>query len=470
MLIRRDELLGLAGSLLLAASAWLASPWGLGFASRENPVGVTVVQTVPAVLGLGALFLAWVGIRDADRRTAWRAFTLWSVPLVLAPALLSKDAWAYLDQGWIVAQGFDPYSTGLATIGGPFADRVDSYWQGTTPVYPAGALLVQAGVVVASGADPFWSLMAMRLPALTSVVVIGTLVPRIAELTGHGADRARWGSLLNPLVIVYFVGGMHNDAWALALAVTGVWLAARWRSAIAWLAAAALVGLGMSVKQPVGLMAVAVAMLGIALPGGTPPRRAWREAIRPALWRVPVAVAVTLATFGAVSASTGWGLGWARGSGTPYSTGNPSLPRTVAATAALVTGRPLADCLAIVGPVFVLAGVGVMAWLGWRCGATRPVAFVAWALVVFAFATPSLQPWYVLWGGVLLGAVGHDSRIEGWAVAVVGGLFALSVCLETAGLPIPVGQGVAVVVVLLLRRWARDSMAARPDDEGYVSD
>ena len=54
----------------------------------------------------------------------------------------------------------------------------------------------------------------------------------------------------------------------------------------------------------------------------------------------------------------------------------------------------------------IAIGVGLIGWLGWRYGASRPITFAAWGLVGFAFTYPSLQPWYALWGGLLLGALG----------------------------------------------------------------
>ena len=56
----RGRMVGLAGTLLLAVSAWLASPWGLGFAGRSNPLPIRWAHTLPAALGVVLLFgLFW---------------------------------------------------------------------------------------------------------------------------------------------------------------------------------------------------------------------------------------------------------------------------------------------------------------------------------------------------------------------------------------------------------------------------
>ena len=443
-------LTGLAGSVLLAVSAWLASPWGLGFAGRNNTLPIRWAQSAPAVAGIALLFMGWLGLRTAAIGQLWRSFVIWCAPLLVSPPLLSKDAWAYLEQGWIVLRGFDPYLTGLSLNGGPFAERVDIYWQGTTTVYPPLALLIQAGVVAISGTHPFWSLLAMRLPGVLAVVVIGACLPRIAKATGQDAAAALWLGLANPLLVVHFVGGAHNDAWAVALGVAGIWCAVRWRAA--WPLGCVLVGLGMAVKQPIGLMMVAVALYGVAAGPDVPARQAWRATLGQAVWRLPVGLLATLAGFAIPTLVSGWGIGWATGSGAPQTAGSQSVAHTMAATLQMVTGWPMADCVAFVGPIFLTIGAVIIAWLGWRYAASRPITFAAWGLVAFAFTYPSLQPWYALWGGVLLGAVVLSARASDWVVTLTVCLLITSVLLDYAGWPIPVVQTIAVAVAWPLLR------------------
>lgn len=459
----RGTLTGLAGTVLLAVSAWLASPWGLGFAGRENTLAVRWAHAAPAGVGVFLLFLGWISVRHLDLPQAWRTFWWWCLPLLACPPLLSKDAWAYLEQGWIVLQGFNPYETGLSTIGGPFAGRVDSYWQGTTTVYPPLALLIQAGAVVLGGAGPFWSLLAMRLPGLLGVLIIGACLPRIARATGQDAAGAIWLGLLNPLVLVHFIGGAHNDAWATALGVAGLWLAIRWRPG--WPLGCILVGLAMAIKQPLGLMMVAVALVGLDVDPAASPREAWRTTIGAGLWRLPLGLLFTVAGFAIPTLASGWGVGWARSSGAPQSAGSQSIAHTTAAALQLVTGWPMSDAVAAVAPVFLGIGVGIIGLLGWRHGASRPVTFSAWALVAFAVTYPSLQPWYALWGGVLLGTVGLSRRGLAWVVTISGCLLVTSVLLEYAGWPIPVVQVAALAMAWPLNRWlARIDLQPKPVD------
>lgn len=448
---KRALLIGLVGSLLLAASAWLSSPWGLGFAGRSNTLAVRWAQTTPAVAGATLLFLAWLGVRDQRPALLWRNFVIWCAPLLACPPLLSKDAWAYLEQGWIVLRGFDPYLTGLGTIGGPFATRVDEYWFATTTVYPPLALLIQAAMVAISGASPFWSLLMMRLPGLLAVAGLGAMAPQIARRCGQNERLAVWFVLLNPLVLVHFVGGAHNDAWAVALGVAGIWLACRWPGW--WPAGGVLVGLAMAVKQPLGLMMVAVALIGVAADPNTTGWAAWRPTFARALWRLPVGLLATMAGFAIPTVIGGWGLGWATGSGSPYSVGNPSLTHTVAASIEALSSWSITQAMAVVAPVILGIGVLGLCWLAWRQAASRPIAFVGWGLIVFALSYYSLQPWYLLWGGVLLGMIVLDAKVLSWVIAAVGCLLGASVFLDYAGFPITVVQLMMVAGAWPLAKW-----------------
>ena len=84
----RGRMVGLAGTLLLAVSAWLASPWGLGFAGRSNPLPIRWAHTLPAALGVVLLFAGWLMMRGTDQKNAWRTFAVWCLPLLVCPPLL----------------------------------------------------------------------------------------------------------------------------------------------------------------------------------------------------------------------------------------------------------------------------------------------------------------------------------------------------------------------------------------------
>src|ERR1035437_2008650 len=149
-----------------------------------------------AVLLFGVLILLWAWLRlhprddgvDVSRAT----LALWGLPLLLAPPLFSSDAYSYAAQGQIVHQGFDPYAVGPGLLGGHFAEQVDPLWLWTPAPYGPLALQIQHAVVDLMGSNPYASAVGMRLPAIAALVVIATLLPRIATALGRDPRLALW--------------------------------------------------------------------------------------------------------------------------------------------------------------------------------------------------------------------------------------------------------------------------------------
>lgn len=192
--------MGFVGSVMVTLWGW-GSPQG-GVPTHVRPVGVAVA--VSGIAGLIAIIIAWLRSRKLVGR---RVLTLvvWSLPLLFSPPLLSQDGWAYAAQGWILTQGMDPYRVpqGLAEVLGK---AVDTPWQATTAVYPPGSLWIQAAVVKIAHADPTWSVMLMRVPALIGVALMVWAVPRLARYAGTDPDHALWLAVCCPLTTLSVVG------------------------------------------------------------------------------------------------------------------------------------------------------------------------------------------------------------------------------------------------------------------------
>src|SRR6478609_6794711 len=111
--------------------AGVADAWRIpAFLPDVNPfTDVPVLgwlQTVPgrilatAVLMAGVLLMldSWLRLRpragraNPTRHILW----LWTLPLLLAPPLFSRDAYSYAGQGRLVHVGIDPYRYGPAAI------------------------------------------------------------------------------------------------------------------------------------------------------------------------------------------------------------------------------------------------------------------------------------------------------------------------------------------------------------------
>jgi hypothetical protein len=128
---------------------------------------------------------------------------------VLAPPLLSSDVFGYVDLGRLGAvHGIDPYSPADTPLPD---DEVYAYrrW-GTDLPAPYGPLFVAAmyplGLLGVPGA--FWAIKALLGAASLGVVA---LVYRAAERAGRDPLPAAAFVGLNPVLLMWGVGGGHND-------------------------------------------------------------------------------------------------------------------------------------------------------------------------------------------------------------------------------------------------------------------
>ena len=243
----RGVWVGFVGTFLLA---WGSCSNEFSFAPQGWPnevvqiAGALVpvpVNRVIIILGVVLLVHGWWvlrPVRGGVRTNTAVTLGLWSLPLLLVPPVLSNDAVLYADLGWTLSQGFNPYEVGLATSGGPFAEQVDPLWAGSGVAYPPLTLRLAQLVVTATGAQAYWSVVAFRLPVIAAVLGLFWLVPRLADRLGIPRRGALWLGLLNPLLVVHFLGGAHNDAPMVAVTLFAIWLALRFPSPWVSLAAA----------------------------------------------------------------------------------------------------------------------------------------------------------------------------------------------------------------------------------------
>ena len=68
--------------------------------------------------------------------------------------------------------------------------------------------------------------------------------------------------------------------------------------------------------------------------------------------------------------------------------------------------------------------VVTIGWLSLGIGRCKPVTFLSWSYLVFAFGGIALNSWYLTWGGLLLPLTKPTERIIGTAVTVTTVLLA----------------------------------------------
>lgn len=434
--------------------------WGFFSVMLSEPA--RFASSAVVLVGLLQLFDAWLGLRPTEGRPTapvWAAFW-WILPVVAAPPLFSRDSFSYAAQGLVVSRGMDPYATGPIAVPGPFADQVDPMWLFTPAPYGPLALQVQRMIVEASGGHAFLAAIGMRIPALISVAAIAWALPKLAERMGVSRHQAVWLGVLNPLLIMHFAGGAHNDAMMVALVVVGLLFATDGRL----VAASALVATGASFKQTGVLVLAGVAGALYRHSVGVRGEAALSSPVdMRAFVKIAVKVGlVAFVTFAAISLVSGLGWGWLHNLGVPGMVVSLLSPVTLAGTSvagALSTiGVPAAWTAGIV-PAFhkigLLGTLVALAWLTFRVAPRRPVAAAAWSLMAFTIGSPTVYAWYVLWGVVLLGATRVDRRVLGGLVFVTGWLIGYTM-MDMAFLNGAAMVGPAAVtwgVISFARRW-----------------
>ena len=442
---RRGVLSGLLGTVLISIAVLTPGFVPNDILDRSTPlrwlrvVLDLQVGRVGMAVGLVLLFRGWVLVRPAADPTLrlGRVLTLWALPMLVVPPVFSSDAFLYADQGWIIHLGEHPYYSPLAEMGGPFAENVHPVWKGTTAVYPPLALLSQYVVAWATGFHAYWSVIAMRIPVLLAVAVMAWAVPRLAR--AHGADprTALWVGVLNPLVVIHFIGGAHNDAGMVALVTLAMLAATRWGKA-GLVLGSVLVALGAGFKQP-GLIAfIAVGLVSVAPTLGrlTLVRRFWRM-----FAYVGAAGVITAATFIAVSELT-FGFGWRHATNIGELTWGMSpasvVEQIIGPFVRLFSDYPLLPVIAKIFTVVALLAAAVFAWYFFfsdhiaprrvperaehaaandKDFTSHPIRWLVWAFNAIAFSGAGFHTWYMIWGGSMFGVLRYSDRILRWAIA-----------------------------------------------------
>jgi hypothetical protein len=386
------------------------------------------------VIGAAALTWGWWHIRPTSHRAPVHApltLALWSLPLLLVPPVLSPDATLYADLGWTLHTGANPYEVGLAASGGPYVGQVDQLWAGSGVAYPPLTLLLAQALVTMTGFHPYWGIVALRLPAIVAVAAMAWLVPQIAGRVGVSKRSAVWLGVLNPLLLLHFVGGAHNDAPMVAASLAAIWVALRWPSLVGSLIAApVLVGVAMALKQQGGLTVIAVAGLPVAAQLAALPmlRRLWLLG-----WRTAVATVVAVATFVAISLASGLGFGWTKWLDLMGLAATPAPLVLLAKFAGLLVqlgGGSYTAFLVVAGRVTTAILLIVLIWIAVRF-ADRPLALVAWASLAIAVLGQALHPWYLPWSLALLGLV-PLTRKQRYAVFGLAIAFGIWNAIQTA--------------------------------------
>jgi hypothetical protein len=359
---------------------WLSGPF-TGLGERTTWTGLGWILVV--------LFGAWLavlaGVRFLSPRIVIGAVVALHVLFLLAPPLLSADIFGYIGLGRLSAiHHLDPYVFGT---GAEPTDPIRAYlrWRDARSAY-GPVFMVLAELLVPLGiAGAVWTFKTIAFAASLATIA---LVWRLAERRGRDPRLAAALVGLNPVVLAFDVGGGHNDALVVALAVAGIALVEHRRAAPG---GAAFV-LGAAFQLTPGLL------LLFAL-AGHPGRR--RSAVAGAALAAAAVAMVAIAAFGAHAAGFLATVPDAHGGVALH-----SVPNEIALH---LTGTGLSPTWRSAATVLTAIAIAAALWRAWR-GADW-VTCAGWATLALLLGTAWLLPWYATWL-TPLAALGTSPRLR----------------------------------------------------------
>jgi hypothetical protein len=365
---------------------WLRGPlpavdWGLS----KNTIGALLVMMV---VGYGIVLV--LAARVPGR---WPlAVCIAAIAICgLAPPLLSADVFGYVAWGQLGAHGVNPYEHASIAVGHAEVRPFLLWNHGSTPY---GPLFTATTYLLAplSVAGALWSLKA--LAALCAIACV-LLLWRAAQRLGHPPGAAAVALGLTPLVLVYGVGGAHNDLLVEAVLLSGALavLAGRVRTGGAAFVTAAAVKASALVALPF-------------LVAGSPQLR------RPLTAALATGAALTVCAF-ALFGTPVLNLAGAIGA-QQHDVAIHSFP---AELTRLAGGTGLPQWAHLLADAILLAAVVVLL-VRTRRGADW-LTSAGWAFVALLVTTAWLLPWYVTWA-VPFAALSNDRRLLGavWALTL----------------------------------------------------
>lgn len=416
-LLARQGWLGFAGLLLTGTLIALSA------ARTDLLLPVSIRPGLPSLagafgqggidLGLGgmiavmvAMFAAYSamvrGVHQLTARPVLIGIACLNLVVLLAPPLLSTDVFSYISYGRIGAvYHSNPYLYGPSSFQlDPLYSYIGWQWVNTPTAY--GPLFTAISYLFAPLTIPMNVIAYKTIAAISSLVIV-LVVWSAARLRTIDPVKAVAIVGLNPVIVVYGVGGGHNDLLMLALSMIAVYVLLQRRQRTS----GALIVTAAAVKLTAGLMLpFALAQGGRERTG--PARR--RALLLGAGVTAVIVIAFSFAVFGVGSLHLLGTLQKIQSQGTWH-----SVPGLLFAPFNSKTVFTIADSVADV------AMLGCVVWLVRRVWTGRMdwITGAGWATVAMLITAGLLVPWYAAWV-VPLAALSKDRRLLVAAVLLTG--------------------------------------------------
>jgi alpha-1,6-mannosyltransferase len=383
--------------------SWLRFGHGLVLSSVLLWIGVTLMLSAWLWLGRRAL----AGAASEYAMVASAAF--WLAPLLLSVPLFSRDTYSYLAQGALLRDGLDPYAVGPIDNPNPLLDNVSPIWTITTAPYGPAFILIARLVTMLVGNHVIAGTMLLRLCMLPGLALLVWATPRIARHVGANVPIALWICVLNPLVIIHLMGGVHNEMLMVGLMAAGIAMTFGQRH----VAGIAVIAAGMAVKATAGLalpFMVWVWMRHLRDSRGYRPLRAFSVAS-------VASVLIVVAVFAVLSGVAGVGLGWLTAlAGSVKIINWLSIPTAAANLVHAVGG--LFFSVSFYGTLQITRAIGIaiialalpLLWWRFRHDDREALTGIAWVMLVVVLFAPAALPWYYSWPLTVVAPLAQSRR------------------------------------------------------------
>jgi alpha-1,6-mannosyltransferase len=425
----RPALLGCLGAALITVGGL-----GAGSTKPHDPVLESihlswlrfghglVLSSVLLWVGVAAMLVAWLALGrraiagDASEYTMVATTGFWLAPLLLSVPVFSRDTYSYLAQGALLRDGLDPYAVGPVDNPNPLLDNVSPIWTITTAPYGPAFIMVAKLITMLVGNHVIAGTMLLRLCMLPGLALLIWAAPRVARHLGANGPTALWICVLNPLVIIHLMGGVHNEMLMVGLMMAGIALTFE-RHHVAGIA---LVAVAVAVKATAG---IALPFLVWVWMRHLRNRRGYRPL--PAFAAAGAAsVLIFVAAFTVLSGVAGVGLGWLTAlAGSVKIINWLTVPTATANLVHAIGGLFFPVNFYAVLHVTRAAGIVIIAlslpllWWRFRHDDREALTGIAWAMLVVVLFVPAALPWYYTWPLAVVAALAQSRP----AVAAIAG-------------------------------------------------
>ena len=347
--------------------------------------------------------VCWLAVVGAGSRLPARATVAAIVAahlvIFLAPPLLSADVFGYIGFARLGAvHGINPYVHGLALVPGDPVRPFARWHTATSPYVPLFTVASYATAPLGV-AGALWAFKAV---ALLGGLGLAAVTWRLAARRGLPPAATAAFVSLNPLTLLFAVGGAHNDVGITALGVAGLGLAVTRAPATG---GATVMASAMS-KASSGLLlpfvVLAAPSRGRALLGAA-------------------AVAALTAVLGL----------------TLFGTHAFAFTDALTTQQRLVATRSIPNQLGLIlgtGGIttgirvgaYAVLGVGLVASLRMAWRGADPFTAAGWAALAVLVSTAWLVPWYAVWL-LPLAALSRDRTLRGATIALTAAIVAMHV-------------------------------------------